>query len=961
LHERAVSIYERALGKKHQDVAWSLSNLGLAHERLSSYDLAQACYEQALAICRAGLPDDHPNVAEVLANLGWLRARQGAYDEARDLCERAVRVKEKAFGRNNPELAHALNSLALVLEEQGSYTEARRIHERVLIVTERALGREHPHVASTLNNLAGVRRKQGALEQAMRLFERSLLISEETLGQDHPDVADVLHNLGTLLSDRGDHAEARALLERAIMIREKSLGTNHPDMALSLNALGVILKRQRFYDEARAAYERALHIWERALGENHPVLADILNNLGVLLWEQGAYETAHYERALLILEEPLGKDHPRVAGILNNLGLVASAQGSWDEAQSFLERSLAIKERTLGSDHLSVADALSNIGELLKVKRAYGEARDFHARALAIVGRNLRGSLAGTLPSQRLEQAASARWTLDNWLRITARTGEVAYDAVLRFKGIVGRLERSEQRVLRTLTGANQQLFLALRAAQDRLTTLGSAPPQDTSKLEPWRRQYAEAAALCQELSLELTETSRQYRAVQEHLALGISDIRASLKKGEVIVDYLRYRARFAVWIVPQQGDIERIELGWAAEIQSAVIQFRKALLREQAGNEPQLAAAGESLRALIWEPVERCLPESIGTVYLIPDAELAAVPFAALPGRNGKTCLLEERTLVHLASAQDLIPWKESVATGTGLLAMGAVDFDRALASRAEHPAAPSPVGLLESEEMATATQTVAALAFAALPETGPEAAAVTRCFRETAVGEPARVLRGGHASEVNLRKLAGGKRVLHLATHGFVRHDRPSALSREQDTPDALLRPSLERHLVGYDPMMLTGLALAGANRLAGGEGSDGLLTAREAQNLNLDGVELVVLSACDTARGDDRAGDGVLGLVRGFQAAGARTVVASLWPVDDRATRRLMERLYREGFARETRRPAAVALRHAAIALRDLELRVIDARASAFAGKDVYTSARPFAAPRHWAAFVAYGPLR
>ncbi len=113
------------------------------------------------------------------------------------------------------------------------------------------------------------------------------------------------------------------------------------------------------------------------------------------------------------------------------------------------------------------------------------------------------------------------------------------------------------------------------------------------------------------------------------------------------------------------------------------------------------------------------------------------------------------------------------------------------------------------------------------------------------------------------------------------------------------------------------------------------DGILTALEAMGLDLDGVGLVVLSACETAAGIEQSGEGAIGLVRGFTLGGAESVVASLWPVADDATRVLMERFYHhllEGAA-----SAAEALR---LAARDLRGR------------------KGFRAPRHWAAFVAYG---
>jgi CHAT domain-containing protein len=140
----------------------------------------------------------------------------------------------------------------------------------------------------------------------------------------------------------------------------------------------------------------------------------------------------------------------------------------------------------------------------------------------------------------------------------------------------------------------------------------------------------------------------------------------------------------------------------------------------------------------------------------------------------------------------------------------------------------------------------------------------------------------------------------------------------------------------------MLLSALAMAGANPRNGGGGDDGILTALEASYLDLDGVELAVLSACETARGTTPSGEGVQGLVQAIQMAGARHVMASLWRVDDTATRLLMDRFYALYLDKEHPRPPSEALRQASLWLRDWK----DA-----AGK------QPYAAPRYWAAFVCY----
>jgi CHAT domain-containing protein len=215
----------------------------------------------------------------------------------------------------------------------------------------------------------------------------------------------------------------------------------------------------------------------------------------------------------------------------------------------------------------------------------------------------------------------------------------------------------------------------------------------------------------------------------------------------------------------------------------------------------------------------------------------------------------------------------------------------------------------------------------FGTLPETDAEVRALRARF-----GEDATLLVGAEATVGRVRSLAPSKRFLHLATHGFVRGEGLGAL------PGAELLPGgIGRHLAaGHDPMLRSGLALAGANSVSDAD-DDGLLTAAEVSDLDLSTCDLVVLSACDSARGTVAAGEGVLGLVRGFRLAGAGTVVGSLWPVRDEATRLLMERFYDALLREKDPLPPARALHEASRWLR----------------------AQPrFSAPRHWAAFVVYG---
>lgn len=246
----------------------------------------------------------------------------------------------------------------------------------------------------------------------------------------------------------------------------------------------------------------------------------------------------------------------------------------------------------------------------------------------------------------------------------------------------------------------------------------------------------------------------------------------------------------------------------------------------------------------------------------------------------------------------------------------------------------------------------------FGALPASRNEAQAVASLWRQFGVDKGVesptpQTLTGADATERAFKQMAPGRRILHLATHGFFLGDdcapvvegtRAVGGLAGPSTPTS--KPSVARQTPGpraipESPLLLSGLALAGANRraAAGADEDDGILTAEEVAALNLEGVEWAVLSACDTGLGTVVSREGVLGLRRAFQVAGVRTVIMSLWSVDDRATLQWMERLYEARFRQNLSTVEA---------MRDASVRVIRDR------RALGRSTNPF----YWAAFVASG---
>jgi CHAT domain-containing protein len=289
-----------------------------------------------------------------------------------------------------------------------------------------------------------------------------------------------------------------------------------------------------------------------------------------------------------------------------------------------------------------------------------------------------------------------------------------------------------------------------------------------------------------------------------------------------------------------------------------------------------------QALDKEIWEPIEKALSPETKTVIISPDSQLSFVSFATLVGSDNKF-VGEKYSVRYVASGRDLLR-EFKTAKNSEARVYANPDFGGKAASteRGGYSVA------LRSLEM----RDLQNISLPPLPGTAAEAAALEKRF-----GSSAKVLLGPNATKAELTQV-NSPRVLHLATHGFFLPEIDlgksiDPLRPEQEIPKGKL----------VNPMHRSGLALAGAQTTlrAWGRGetppieNNGIVTAEEIGGLKLDGTWLVVLSACETGSGEARAGEGVMGLRRGFIQAGAQNLLMTLWPISDQTTVQIMLDFY------------------------------------------------------------------
>lgn len=994
LHRKALQTREKALGPSHPDVATSLNNVAHVLQRQGEYAQARPLFQRALQIWEKAHGPQHPDVALAASNLALLLQLTGDYAAARPLCERALQIWEKTYGRDHPVVATGLNNLARLLQLQGAYQAARALYERSLKIRTTALGPGHPSVATSLDNLAGLLQRTGDLSQARTLSERALALRERGFGPDSLDVARSLNNLGEILRDAGDLSAARLAYQRALRIWRAAtksndpergvvmlnfatllrtsgdlqaardlysqahavlggaLGPAHPDVARAELNLAGLLRELGDTDAAAPLYERALHSMEGALGPEHPDVATVLDNLAHLLLDIGSDARALplAQRALQIRKKAWGPLHPDVALSLNNVAYMLQKRGDLEAAKPLYAEALAISDKALGPLHTSLADLLENLAAL---ELSLGQADDawgHFGRAQAIARKHRDAFYAGGVSdADKLLFSRQNRTQRDLYLsaaveraRLRPEAADVVLSLALDRKGLL--LEAAMPVSGHPEPPAIAGLRARLRDAAARLSRawLGSAASPELTD-----RNLQELERNKDALQAELSRKSAQFRTELTAARMDRRGLCAALGPGRLAVEFVRYdHAIFgqqirweprllALVTDPAACSLTVLELGEWPTLAASLATLRKNV---QAGQSRGAQALGDHVpddegrtavaKGLFGRLIAPWL-DRLGKsqqVVLIPDDDLAFAPFAALVAPDGKY-LVQMLDFSLLDSSRELARLQGSGAAGTGALLVGGPDFDAETGRRGgSAKTAPGAV----ASRLAQVRPAVSTSRWAALPGAAAEARQLATLLSATPGprGLNPKLLLGAAATEAAWKDAAPGQRYLHLATHGY--------FSRTAQGPQ---RAAAERN-----PLLLSGLLLAGANTPANASDGveDGWLSAEEVAGLDLQGTELVVLSACETGLGGAGSGEGVFGLRRAFFQAGARGLVMSLWNVDDEATAHFMQKFW-------TRLLACSA-----------EQNCTKAKALADTQRDMLSDAR-WSTPQYWAAFVYAGDWR
>ncbi len=890
-----ISLKRERLGVNSAEYAASVINLAGIYKDFGNMDKAEKLYLEAIENYKVSLGDQHPDYATAIQNLGQLYESEARFTQAEELYLNAIEIRKVAIGSFHPNYATSLFSLGRLYRKTGAYKKSKINFEQALVIYEKSFGKLHPTYANATGELGVLLQATGNYSEAEKYLTETVQLKQQIYGSGHRQTAEALNNLGSLYRLMGNFTKAEINFRQAESILKRELGSNNPDYGTIVNNLGDFYVGILEFDKARPYYQEAARIFKENFGETHPSYANTLNNLASLNRKTGNFKDAEefYKKTLEIDEKTLGKNHPAYATSLNNLAILYVATKRYSQAEPLYKEAIRIKKNTLGVNHPAYAKTLNNLAlmymtldDLEKAEPLFLEALDNQLNQIHTIFPALsekeREAFYATLRSdlERFNTYAVFR-ALDNPSIL-----EQMYNNQLTTKALL--FNSSAKTRANILSSNNESLindFAKWRGLRETLARLYQLPKMDLDqKMEEMTRLEGAVEALEKDLS----QRSALFAKENDRRNYTWRDVQSALKPHEAAVEIIRFRrykidtegnskvnadvnipeylnygftdeVLYAALVVDQKttGHPKLVLLENGTELETRFLSYYK--------NAIQYVVDDFKSYEQYWSKISEALPGSVNQVYISPDGVYNKINLNAVRNPHTKNYLIDDLIVQNITNTKDLVQITEVNASSKQAVLIGDPDYMWDGVQTAPDAARTEVTDYLDP-----------------LPGTNAEIKGISQLMKDQ--NWKAQVLVDHEAQEGSL-KAVDNPRVLHIATHGYFSAD--------------VVNNSVNNEFLN------SGLLLAGAsnslyyrrNGLPSEGLEDGILTAYEAMNLNLDRTELVVLSACETGLGTVRNGEGVYGLQRAFKVAGAQSIIISLWRVDDRTTQKLLQHFYAE----------------------------------------------------------------
>ncbi len=758
-------------------------------------------------------------------------------------------------------------NLGLLYLTTARYEDALNANQSALNVRKDNQGTQNTGYATALNNLAMTYKNTGKYTEAEQYFEEALQITAATEGKKSITYAIVLNNKGMLFQMIGRYEQAENLLKEALEIAKGTLKESSNNYQRMLLNLALLYQDQKKYDAANAIFQDALVLKEKRLGgRNHPDLAHLLNLQASLYLEmqKDTEVESLLQEALRIYEKRFGNTHPAYANTASNLGNFYRSKGKNSEAEILLKQALEIRLNTLGENHPDYNQAQENLAILYWQMGKTNQAAQYYKKVIKGNQDFIRAYFPAMSEVEKEKYWNKLRPTFTRFYSFATDFGaedpsllQEMYQAHLSTKAIL--LSTTSKIKQSILQSKNEQLIKEYQ--------------QWIQQKEQLVKYYTYSKEELQNEGINLDSLENANNALEKNISQSVptlfepvktyEDIAKHLKDGEASIDIISFRhfegrftdeTHYAFLIAdkahPQTPQLVLLKNG--NELDLKYYKYYRNSIKAQKEDKYSYAQ--------FWQPIESKIANK-SKLFVSLDGVYHQISLQTLQKPDGKY-LIDEKSFIFLTNTKDIFQRPNTSKTNKE-------KQDAIL------------IGFPDYGSQGTVTP---------LPGTKAEVQNIAQILQKS--GHQSVMLTNQQASETALKKVKNPS-ILHVATHGYFMDD-PINTGNQKIF-------GIEIEKARQNPLLRSGIFLANAEQGIKGRDNrqlqnedNGILTAYEASSLELTNTT-VVMSACETGLGDVKAGEGVYGLQRALQIAGADLVIMSLWTVSDEATKELMTLFY------------------------------------------------------------------
>lgn len=914
--ESFTKVVEKEIGDWHKDHLDILNHQAALYELTDKYQLAIAALEKAENVARGKYQDDDYQYGVELNGSARLRLKLGEYEKAEENINKALTVLEP-FRKDDEKkiyLIAAIETQATLFGIKGMFDEAEDALDRSgkMISKSDVVGIDE---LSTAKELSSLFIQLGRYSTTEKLLNQLISEYEKLYGANSIRLIDPLVNMGQLTLAEGDYTDAEKIALRVNGVARDVYGEKSTKTAPTQKLLSDIYYTIGDYEKAETNVQKALESQQRQFGKNHVDVARSLSQLALIKFYKGD-DPKVVEKLLIeardIIGNKLGRENPQYADILKNVAVLNISQKKYDVAFSSLTQAEAIwREKTGSKNNINAASIYALTGDVYYEIRNYKKSEEFYDNARSIYERSFSRShpeyvkvLSKLAKVYYMEEdykrakrnieealgnyenflkqffpALSEREKAKYWNTIKPDFefyNTLAFGQLEDFRDLSGKvynyqlltkallLSSSIKMKERILNSNDEALKASYNDWVQKKEMLTNALSMSTQQLTENGIDPGALGNEVERLEKELSEKSELFGQDFESKRITYENVQKSLGKNDVAIEMVRYRyfnhsftdsvIYVALYLRNDNARPKAVELPEGHRMETRFFKYYRNCITGKITDQYSYK--------VFWEPIQSSIGQYT-TLFMSPDGVYNQLNLEAIPTPDGKY-VIDNSNIVIVSNTKDLylrkIKSKQQGTSNTATM-FGNPTF-YLTASTGNIPALPGTEKEVDELQKLLNTQ-----------------GWKTNEFTEIS------------ASEEQVKELESPK-IFHIATHGFYTPaDETTTIADSENEAE-----------MTENPLLKTGLLLKGAGDLLektkyNYNMESGILTAYEAMSLNLDKTDLVVLSACETGLGEISNGEGVYGLQRAFLVAGAKTLIMSMFKVDDAATQKLILNFYRK----------------------------------------------------------------